>query len=458
MTAEFRKDLAFQRYQIASGEVVAAYALAENRFTVLEDDAALLMGRVLGGMDPQALLSETEILHGQVMRNEVAAFFDQVLPLFFSNSQENSRRHTPAGSAQSSLGEEEDRFFIRCSDTHQFATAAWELSYACNLRCIHCYNPHHESQGQLETDEWIDLLDQGRELGLLRLCLTGGESGIHPGFWSIMAKARSKYMAIDVLTNGLVFADKGAAEDLASLFPRSVQCSLYGAKAETHEAITGVPGSWRETIQCLEHFSARGVPIAVKCPAMGGNYREIPEVAQIADRLGAVLQVDVNITARNDGENSPTHLRLDEAQLAWLFRQPNLPLYQGLERIDQFGLVERTLTDSVCGAGTNGLSIQPDGTVIPCLSFQLPVGQVRRQRLKEIWEGKPIMEWREKKHRDRVGCKNCELLSLCSFCPGISLNDAATYLSPNTNDCRVARVRATTLSELPPSNLEPARI
>lgn len=337
---------------------------------------------------------------------------------------------------------EEDQFFDFCSQERLFATSAWELSYTCNLRCVHCYNPHHSTAGELTTDHWLDLLEQAREMGLLRLCLTGGEVAIHPGLWRILAKARSLHLAVDVLTNGWVFADVGLARELASLFPRSIQCSLYGATPATHEEITGVRGSWDRTMRCLKNFADLGVPLAVKCPAMQLNYLEIPVVARIAEDLGAMLQVDVNITARNDGNDQPTQFRLEEDQLSWLFRQPGLPLYQGLERIGHEAIQPPSPEDAVCGAGTNGLSVQPNGVATPCLSFMLPLGRVPQQSLQEIWEGSPLSDWRRKQRQDRNGCGGCDLEAHCSFCPGISLNDTGNALGRNSNDCRIAKVRS----------------
>ena len=424
MTVVLRSDLAFQRYRFEASEVLAAYALSDNKFMILEDDAATLMGRILDGAEPRSLLAEVEGTHGAVVALEVSQFLDATLPMFQGASPTEDRvRRVPLdpGPARQERQEEED-FYNRCSVERRFAAATWELTYDCNLRCVHCYNPHHEAGGQLGTDQWLDLLDQARELGLLRLGLTGGETGIYPGLWPILEKARRLNLAVDLLTNGQVFSTRSRAEELATLFPRSVQCSLYGATAEIHEAITGVQGSWHRTLRCLEHFAELGVPTVIKCPAMTTNYIQIPQVARLAANLGAYLQVDVSITARNDGDAGPTRLRLAEDQLEWLFAQLGLPLYQGVDRIDPLANSKIDPESGLCGAGSNGLHVQPDGTVVPCLSFQLPVGD--------------------------VDCRICKESAFCSLCPGISLNDHGDFLRSNDNDCRIARVRAATFRKI----------
>ena len=451
MDLSLRKDLAFQRYQTTSGEMIAAYTLGENRFTLVQDDAAILLGRILAGEDRDELMNGIQNKYGPNAKKEASEFLDGALPLFFDSSEPNNytRLQGRHGTEPDLNNAEEDGFYGFCATEGIFTTSAWELSYACNLRCAHCYNPHHTVHDQMDTGMWLDLLDQAREMGLLRLCLTGGEVGVYSGFWEILAKTRRLNLAVDVLTNGLVFADPYMAKNLAGLFPRSVQCSLYGATAMTHETLTRVPGSWGKTIKCLENFADLGVPIVIKCPAMQANHHEIPEVVRIAEKLGAMLQVDVNITARNDGDAGPTEMRLNEEQLSWLFTQPDLPLYQGLERASRSGIQLRDPDDGVCGAGTNGLSVQPNGTVIPCLAFGISLGDLRRQSLRDIWQGEPLSAWRGKKRKDCSDCVACEIQSHCSFCPGISLIDTGHFLNKNPNDCRVAKVRAAVFEQLP---------
>lgn len=449
-----RRDLAYQHYRTSTGEIVAAYTLGENRFTVLEDDAAILVGKLLNRMDPHELLEEIQAQKGPSAKGEAAAFLDSIAPLLFTDNEglDIDQVRPPVRPTSSIEWTEEDRFYEYCAMEKIFSVSAWELTYTCNQHCIHCYNPHHEASESLNTLQWMELLYQARDLGLLRLSLTGGEASTHPGFWDILAKARSLHLALDILTNGLLFKERSRARDLASFYPRSVQCSLYGASAATHEQVTGITGSWEETLRCLQNFAELGVPLVVKCPAMTINYREIPEVAQLAANFGAVLQVDVNITARNDGASDPIRLRLDTDQLSWLFMQPNLPIYQGLEKLIREGGSSPASSDPICGAGANGLCIQPDGSVTPCLSLMLPLGRIPAQSLQDVWKGDCLINWRRKTRGDREGCEACTLDRHCSFCPGIALHDAGSPQRKNPNDCRVACIRASQAKRLSDSS------
>jgi MoaA/NifB/PqqE/SkfB family radical SAM enzyme len=35
-----------------------------------------------------------------------------------------------------------------------------DITNLCNLRCTHCYHPHHNNQGALSLAQWLDILNQ----------------------------------------------------------------------------------------------------------------------------------------------------------------------------------------------------------------------------------------------------------------------------------------------------------
>jgi len=77
----------------------------------------------------------------------------------------------------------------------------WEITYRCNERCVHCYNPGaahspHEKP-ERETDELtpaeaLTLLDDLRDAGVFRLTLSGGEVKLRRDFWGLVSAARDR--------------------------------------------------------------------------------------------------------------------------------------------------------------------------------------------------------------------------------------------------------------------------
>jgi pyrroloquinoline quinone biosynthesis protein E len=88
-----------------------------------------------------------------------------------------------------------------------------ELTYKCPLHCVFCYNPvDYASYGrELTTDEWIRVLQQGRELGLVQLGLSGGEPLMRDDLEIIIAEAGRLGYYTNLITSGIGLTEKRIA-------------------------------------------------------------------------------------------------------------------------------------------------------------------------------------------------------------------------------------------------------
>ena len=80
--------------------------------------------------------------------------------------------------------------------------ATLELTYRCNLKCIHCYVDCKDLPDELTFDEWRDVLDQLKAAGFIYLLFTGGEIMVRPDFLDIASYARSCGFFIEQLYFG----------------------------------------------------------------------------------------------------------------------------------------------------------------------------------------------------------------------------------------------------------------
>src|SRR6202790_2999170 len=126
-------------------------------------------------------------------------------------------------------------------------SAHLDLTYRCNERCIHCYLDHHD-HGEMTTAEITDLLDQMADAGVFYLTLSGGEILMRRDFFEIVEHARARTFCIKLKTNGVLIREK-EAERLRALGVESVQISIYSHRPEVHDAITKMPGSFRQSIE-----------------------------------------------------------------------------------------------------------------------------------------------------------------------------------------------------------------
>src|SRR5262249_35425124 len=73
----------------------------------------------------------------------------------------------------------------------------WEITYACPLRCIHCYNHSGDAPPkQLPTDQLLKIADQFGDLQVHSVCLTGGEPSVHKGYLDVARRLKDHQVSV----------------------------------------------------------------------------------------------------------------------------------------------------------------------------------------------------------------------------------------------------------------------
>ena len=160
-----------------------------------------------------------------------------------------------------------------------------DLTYRCNERCIHCYLDH-DDHGEMTTAEIKDLLDQMADAGVFYLTISGGEILMRRDFFEILEHARARTFCIKLKTNGVLIREK-EAERLRALGVESVQISIYSHRPEVHDAITKMPGSFRQSIEAVRFLRKQGLHVTMANVLMIQNAQDYPGVKALAAELGA---------------------------------------------------------------------------------------------------------------------------------------------------------------------------
>ncbi len=127
-----------------------------------------------------------------------------------------------------------------------------DITNLCNLRCQHCYHPHHKNEGALSLLEWFEILSQYETLRNKMgyrpsLILCGGEPLLSPMLFPILdrAFAINPDFKVTILSNGTLIS-AGILEKLKR-YPRiAFQISLDGPTSASHEQTRG-KGSFEKT-------------------------------------------------------------------------------------------------------------------------------------------------------------------------------------------------------------------
>jgi AdoMet-dependent heme synthase len=349
------------------------------------------------------------------------------------------------------------RLVARTQEEHRLFSAHWELTYRCNEKCSHCYldvfPANAEVFGELTTEQCFHVIDELAELGVLHLLFSGGEILVRRDFFKIAEYARSKRLLLRLFTNGVLINSR-VADQIAALHPYSVEVSIYGARAETHDNITRVARSWELSRRALELLRDRGVRTRMKAPLMRENVRQFREMERLARDLGAEFRYDTVITPKDSGSRATLDHRLTYQDLVWLFRE--------ILDVDAWARRRVSLDASTCGIGLNALAIDPYGNVFPCVQTRRLAGNCLTQPLRTIWERSDVWKAMSSlKVQELPVCRQCELLNLCIRCHGLAQVEDGDLHGPATANCREALARRQVLIEkgaLPADHPIPAHL
>ena len=167
-------------------------------------------------------------------------------------------------------------------------TVHFDLTYKCNLKCVHCYVTEEKEKKELSTEEVKSIIDQLREANTLYLTFSGGEIFTRKDFFEIASYAREKGFALRLLTNGTLITPK-IADKIEKLNPISVRMSLYATDPAVHDAITRSKGSQRKTIKALMLLKERGVKVAINSVLMKENVGEFKRLKTFAQKMDSGL-------------------------------------------------------------------------------------------------------------------------------------------------------------------------
>lgn len=311
---------------------------------------------------------------------------------------------------------------IRLMQKHnQIYSTTFELTYNCNEKCIHCYASYPQENicnNILELDKCKEIIDELYEMKCLHISFTGGDPFMFKGFVDLFKYARSKNFVCDIYTNGQAIANKPKIlDEIIPLFPRTFYISLYGSTSEVHDNITCVPGSFEKTLTTIKLLHKANISVVLNVMVMKNNYHQIQEIIDLSKKLGVEYRVGLSIINRNNGDTTPMDYFIDDKNI---IKKILTTIDSNVYSMDIPADGEKS-SEFICGAGSTALCVAPDGEVYPCVSLKTSLGSVFNNSIKEIWKSKKRKDlvsslvWSNTKE-----CSNCNLLTECPHCPGIS--------------------------------------
>ncbi|HET6832741.1 MAG TPA: mycofactocin radical SAM maturase [Acidimicrobiales bacterium] len=167
----------------------------------------------------------------------------------------------------------------------------WELTYACNLACVHCLSSSgRRDPRELTTAECKAVIDELERMQVFYVNIGGGEPTVRRDFWEIVDYATSHHVGVKFSTNGSRI-DAAAARRLAADDYVDVQISIDGATAEVNDAVRG-EGSCATAVGAMRHLADAGMRgFKLSVVVTRHNVGQLDDFKGLADRYGAQLRL-----------------------------------------------------------------------------------------------------------------------------------------------------------------------
>lgn len=284
----------------------------------------------------------------------------------------------------------------------------FELTYGCNLRCLHCYNPTHRMlPTELTTVEVCTILDQLADLGVLTVTFTGGEPSARPDIIDILLHARSRGLIIQLLTNATRLTASFATA-LQTIRVSQVTVSIYGSTATIYERMTGTPGSYNLFLRGLQCLAEHHLPVTVRMPVTTVNRDDIDTSRTLVERHGFKFQYCLDIMPRTDGDKTPLAFRLspDEKHRIECALRPARD-----ERVEAACLAAPPSFIN-CACGRSRFAVTPYGKMNLCVAFPIPQYDLRTGTVRDGWEvlKRTVDEATPNEHDE---CPTCDVRPYC---------------------------------------------
>ena len=310
----------------------------------------------------------------------------------------------------------------------------WELTYGCNLACVHCLSSSgRRDPRELTTAECTAFLDDLSAMQVFYVNIGGGEPTLRPDFWEIVDHAVGVGVGVKFSTNGTRL-DATAAARCAVTDYVDVQISIDGADAATNDAVRG-DGSFDAAIGALERLAEAGFSQPKLSVVMTRhNIPQIDALRSLADRFGAQLRL-TRLRPSGRGADSWEELRPTQEQQRtlhrWLVEHPDTLTGDSFFHLSALGEALPGL--NLCGAGRVVCLIDPVGDVYACpfvLHDRFKAGSVRDAGgFATVWRDAPLFA--ELRAPGSAGaCASCGSYDACQggclaakFFTGLELDD-----------------------------------
>ena len=300
----------------------------------------------------------------------------------------------------------------------------FELTPRCNFNCKMCYihlETQQMSRNEIPLSDWIYIIDEAIDAGMVFASLSGGECFTVPYFDELYLYLKKRGILVFILTNGYLLEEK------LSLFvnhpPAHIQVSVYGWDDESYENVTGKK-AYSKVIDGIIAAKKFGLSISVAITAS----RYLPNIYNIVKyfyelNIGATVNKwlmppyestgryfeNINLSPNEQVNIETELLKATNQPLGSPYKEP-LPPTGSQNSIHCYGLT--------CSAGRTDFCINWKGEMSPCVSLPTPTGYPLKEKFVQAWYKTVLFA---DNFELPIECPECKYKSICKRCPAFHL-------------------------------------
>jgi len=303
------------------------------------------------------------------------------------------------------------------------ANAVWEITFACNMRCLHCGTSAGKIRpDELTTEEAFKLIDDLAELGCEMITLSGGEPLMRHDWRELAARIKQRGMKAYLITNGYAVTQE-IVDDFKRLGLNSVGVSFDGTE-KTHNYIRQRDDSYTRALHTMSMMHDAGIHFSAVSQISNLNLKDMDAIRQDLIDVGCPIW-RVQMTTSTGRMQKDLVLGIENfpklVDKILRFQKDNSILIDVGENIGYYGCKGTELWEGTpylgCYAGVRVIGICSNGDIKGCLSMQeqFVEGNIRERSLREIWNDPNGFAYNRKFTRETAegACHDCRYLPLC---------------------------------------------
>ena len=309
----------------------------------------------------------------------------------------------------------------------------WEMTRACAFACKYCRAkavPKRDGR-ELTTCEAFDLVDEVAAYGRPIFILTGGDPFLRPDVFEIVSYAAHRELRVALSPSGTSRLTKAALGRVAAAGCRRMSLSIDGPDAQTHDAFRGVQGTFEQTLAAAAHAREAGIELQITTTVARHNHTRLREIAALIPQLDASVWTAFFLvpTDRPQIEDCLDAAGF-EAAFAELFDiwkdAPFIVTTTEAPHFRRFVAQQAALlppdqrpskADHVrfpaIGDGKGFVFVSHTGDIFPGGFLPLLAGNVREQRLIEVYRNDPTFARLRDPDRTNGKCGRCDFRQMC---------------------------------------------